>query len=107
MHVHRHLKTIAALTALTTIGALVGCSPYGRHAETGVTVSAQWDSGPLDRDYARERADLDTRHRRELATPERGESKYDMDKRQVNENNALEFRYKQGKESHATELPPS
>lgn len=106
MRMHRHLKTIVTLTALTTLGALVGCSPYGRHAETGVVVSAQWDSGPLDRDYGREHADLVTRHNREIANPERGESRYDMDRRQVNENRALEVRYKEGRETHADRLPP-
>jgi len=105
MQVQRTIKVLTVSATFAALGALVACSPRAR-PETRVE-AVNWDSAPLDRDYARERADLDARHKRELVTPERGESKYDMDKRQVNENNALEFRYKQGKESHATELPPS
>jgi hypothetical protein len=108
MRMHRHLKTFVTLTALTTVGAAVACAPaYGRHERSGVEVAVQWDSGPLDRDYGREHADLVTRHNREIANPERGESRYDMDRRQANENNALEARYKHGRQTHADVLPPS
>jgi hypothetical protein len=107
MHIHRTMKVLAISASVATLGTVVACAPVGRHAETGVSVSASWDSGPLDRDYGREHTELVARHNREIANPEHGESKYDMDKRQTNENNSLEVRYKQGKDSHANELPPS
>jgi hypothetical protein len=108
MRMHRHLKTLVSLTALTAVGALVACTPsYASHERSGVEVSARWDSGPLDRDYGREHADMVARHNREIASPEQGESKYDMDRRQANENTELELRYTHGKESHADRLPPA
>ncbi len=107
MHIQQTIKVLAISATVATLGTIVACAPAGRHAETGVSVSASWDSGPLDRDYAREHADLVTRHNREIANPEHGESKYDMDKRQSNENDALEVRYKQGKETRVDVLPPS
>jgi hypothetical protein len=107
MHVQRTMKVLAISATVAALGSVVACAPAGRHAETGVSVSASWDSGPLDRDYARKHAELEARHNREIANPEHGESKYDMDKRHSNENYTLEVRYKQGKESHADVLPPS
>ena len=107
MHAQRTMKFLAITATVATLSTVVACAPAGRHAETGVSVSASWDSGPLDRDYAREHAALVDRHNKEIATPEHGESKYDMDKRQTNENYSLEVRYKQGKESRADVLPPS
>ena len=106
MRIHRTMKILTITATAATLGALVACSPRER-PRTGVEVSARWDSGPLDRDYNRERADLVARHNREIASPEPGESKYDMDHRQANENYALEVRYKAGKDSHAESLPPS
>jgi hypothetical protein len=107
MHFKQTIKVLTITATVGTLGTVVACAPAGRHAETGVSVSASWDSGPLDRDYGREHTELVARHNREIANPEHGESKFDMDKRQTNENYALEVRYKQGKESHANELPPS
>lgn len=106
MRMHRFMQFLTITTTFATVGTLVACSPRVR-PESRVEVSANWNSAQLDREYAAERGDLDARHKREIATPEPGESKYDMDHRQANENNSLELRYKQGKESHSDSLPPS
>ena len=106
MQIQRTMKVLTLSATFAALGALVACSPRVR-PEEHVTVSASWDSGKLDRDYARERAELDARHQREAASPEHGESKYDRDKRQANETYVLEVRYKQGKEAHSDTLPPS
>jgi hypothetical protein len=107
MHIKHTIKVLAITATVGTVGAVAACTPstYGRHSD--VAVSASWDSGPLDRDYGREHTELVARHNREIASPEHGESKFDMDKRHTNENYALEVRYKQGKESHANVLPPA
>jgi hypothetical protein len=90
---------------LIVVASLAACSPPGRHGGNGVEVSAQWDSGPLDRDYARAHSDLVAQHEREVATPIAGESAHDRDVRQAAENKDLEDRYAKGKASHATALP--
>jgi hypothetical protein len=104
MQIQRTMKVLTISATFAALGTLVACNPRPR---TGVEVSASWDSGPLDRDYAREHASLEARHTKEIANPEHGESKFDMDKRQSNENYVLETRYKQGKDTHADALPPS
>ena len=106
MQIQRTIKIVTLTATVAALGALVACSPRER-PRTGVEVSASWDSGPLDRDYAREHGELVARHNREIANPEHGESKFDMDKRQANEDYSLEVRYKQGKESRVDVLPPS
>ena len=106
MQIQRTMKVLTLTATVAALGALVACSPRER-PHTGVSVSASWDSGPLDRDYNRERSDLTARHNREIASPEHGESKFDMDKRQKNEDYSLEVRYKQGKDTHVDVLPPS
>jgi hypothetical protein len=90
---------------LIVAASLAACSPFG-HRGSDVEVSAQWDSGPLDRDYAREHTDLVARHDREIATPIADESAHDRDNRQAAENKDLEARYSKGKATHATTLPP-
>src|SRR5665213_3559253 len=108
MRMHRHLKTPASLSALTAVGAVVACAPsYARHERTTTEVSVRWDSGPLDRDYGREHADMVARHNREIANPEQGESRYNMDRRQANESRELEVRYTKGKADHADVMPPA
>jgi hypothetical protein len=96
-----------SMQCLIVLASLAACSPYGRPARSGVEVSAQWDSGPLDRDYGRQHADLVARHASEIATPASGESEHDRDTRQTAENKDLEARYSKGKASHADKLPPS
>lgn len=101
MRIHRSMQCLIILASLSA------CSPFGRSPRSGVEVSAQWDSGPLDRDYGRAHTDLVARHEREIATPQPGESAHDRDDRQAAENKDLEARYSKGKASHANALPPS
>ena len=103
MRVHRHFKTLLAVGSLATFAA---CGPYG-HTSSAAEVSVGWDSGPLDRAYGREHADLEARHDQEIASPAAGESKYDRDHRQSAENASLELRYSQGKKTHSDTLPPA
>jgi hypothetical protein len=70
-------------------------------------VSVRWDSHPLDLEYQRERASLDSRFKIEISTPRSGESARDRDNRQAAERKALEDRYERGKKQHARGLPPS
>ncbi len=124
MRVHR---SIQILTVLTTITAITACSspgeaataqpdaapaaaepaPPAAAAPVTVAINARWDSGPLDRAYQSERADLDARHVRETARPSAGETVKVRVQRQANENQALEVRYTKGKSSHARTLPPA
>jgi hypothetical protein len=126
MRVHR---SIQILTILTTITAITACSSPGEAATAQpdaapaaaepappvaaapspvtVAINARWDSGPLDRAYQSERNDLNARHAREIARPSAGETVKVRVQRQANENQALELRYTQGKNSHARTLPPA
>jgi hypothetical protein len=71
-----------------------------------VAVSPQWDSGPLDLAYQRERKTMDERHSREVASPRAGESSNQRDNRHQTETKALELRYTRGKVAHARTMPP-
>jgi hypothetical protein len=104
MRVHRHLKT---LITLTTLASLAACAPYGRQSQSGAEISVRWDSGPLDRDYARVHDEMVTRHNREIASPRPEESSNQRDARHASERKALEVRYSRGKSSHSDRLPPS
>jgi hypothetical protein len=104
MRVHRHLKT---LITLTTLASLAACAPYGRQSQSGAEISVRWDSGPLDRDYARARDEMVVRHNQEIASPRSDESSNQRDSRHASERQALEVRYSRGKSAHSDKLPPS
>ena len=104
MRVHRHLKILITLTTLATVAA---CAPMGRQTRSGADVTAQWDSGPLDRAYSREHADLVVRHNREIANPRSDESADVRNQRQAAEKQDLELRYARGKSAHSQTLPAS
>src|SRR5580700_4369102 len=78
MSMHR---SVQILTVLTTLAA---CAPMGRNGrgdQDRSSVTVQWDSGPLDRDYARQRSDMDARHTQEIANPRADESSDQRSKR--------------------------
>jgi hypothetical protein len=104
-------RSLQLLTVLTTLVALGACASYGREQQVdpqGTTVAvAQWDSGPLDRDYARERTSMDNRHQQEIASPRADESSDQRSQRQTSENQDLQRRYEAGKVNHSQSLPPS
>jgi membrane-bound lytic murein transglycosylase len=105
MRVHRHMKT---LITLTVFASLAGCASSGRQSDgTSVAISAQWDSGPLDRAYNREHADMVVRQNQETATPRSDESADVRNQRQASERQDLELRYARGKSAHAQTLPDS
>ena len=104
MRVHRHLKILITLTTLATLGA---CSSTGRQARSGADVTVQWDSGPLDRAYTSEHADMVVRHNQEIANPRSDESADVRNQRQAAERQSLELRYARGKSAHSQTLPPS
>lgn len=70
-------------------------------------VNMQWNSGPLDRAYNQERADMITRHNQENAYPRSDESSHQRAERQSFESQDLERRYERGKAAHSQTLPPS
>jgi hypothetical protein len=102
-------RTVQLLTVLATCTTLAACSSYPHEnlAQPDVVVAAQWDSGPLDNDYHRQRTEMDTRHTQEIASPRADESSDQRTQRQSNENKDLETRYAQGKSSHAQTVPPA
>jgi hypothetical protein len=118
MRVHRSIQVLtilATITACSSPGEAATAQPDATPvaaepappAPPTVAVNLRWDSAPLDRAYQSERADLDARHARETARPSAGESVKIRVQRQTNENQALERRYTQGKDSHARSLPPA
>ena len=106
MSVRRHLKTLLTLTALASVASFAACSPRGSQPQSGVDLSAQWDSGPLDQAYGRERSDMLVRHKQEIANPRADESNNQRDARQSKERQDLEARYARGKAAHSQSLPP-
>jgi hypothetical protein len=106
MQVRRNLKTLITLTALASLGSLAACNPSGRHPQSGVDLSVQWDSGPLDRAYGREHSDMLVRHKQEIDNPRADESSNQRDARQSKERQDLEARYARGKAAHSQSLPP-
>ena len=125
MRVHR---SVQILTILTT---LVACSSGGGTANgqpdaaaaappvaapvaapdptpaPSLAVNVQWDSGPLDLAYRRERSDMDARHIKEASDRRSSESADQRGRRQATEKQALELRYTRGKASHSRTLPGS
>lgn len=71
-----------------------------------IQLNVRWDSGPLDRDYHRERSDLDARQARERSAPRADETSRERGDRQSRESKALELRYSRGRASHARGMPP-
>jgi hypothetical protein len=104
MRVHRSL---IALTTLTTLATFAACAPYGGRGESSAEVSIRWDSGPLDRSYARERDIMVVRHNQEIANPRSDESSDQRTRRHTAENKDLDDRYARGKASHSDRLPDS
>jgi hypothetical protein len=102
-------RTVQILTVLATFTTLAACSSYGHEnrAQPDVVVAAQWDSGPLDNDYHRQRTEMDARHTQEIASPRADESSDQRTQRHATENKDLETRYAQGKASHAQTVPPA
>jgi hypothetical protein len=99
MRIHRSMQF------LMVVATLAACTPNGG-PRTGVEVSAQWDSGPLDRAYGREHDELAARHAQEISAPRDSESAYDRDHRQAAESKDLEARYSKGKADHSDTMPP-
>ena len=109
MRIQRSVQTLAVFG---TLAAIAACASYGREQERSdpqvATVAVvQWDSGPLDRDYARERTTMDNRHQQEISNPRSDESSDQRVQRHATENQDLEHRYTAGKASHSQSLPPS
>ncbi len=105
-------RSVQILTVLATLATLAACASYGRERNqsdgpSSEVVAVQWDSGPLDQDYRRQRTDMDARHSQELANPRADESSDQRVQRHASENQDLERRYAQGKTSHAQSVPPS
>jgi hypothetical protein len=104
-------RSVQLLTVLTTLAALGACASYGREQQSDPQVTtvadARWDSGPLDRDYARERTSMDNRHQQEIDTPRADESSDQRVQRHASENDDLQRRYESGKVHHTQTLPPS
>jgi hypothetical protein len=103
-------RSVQILAVLGTAVALAACASYGRETQSDpqvTTAAVAWDSGPLDRDYARERTTMDNRHQQEIANPRQDESSDQRVSRHASENQDLETRYSAGKASHAQALPPS
>jgi hypothetical protein len=121
MRVHRSIQILTILTTITACSspgeaataqpaaapAAAEPAPPAAPAPVTVAINARWDSGPLDRAYRSERADLDARHARETARPSAGESVKLRVQRQENEKQSLELRYTRGKGAHARTLPPA
>jgi hypothetical protein len=105
----RFQRSVRVLAILTTAATLAACASYPRDrgSDPQVVTVAQWDSGPLDRDYAQQRTTMDTRHQQEIANPRNDESSDQRVQRQATESQDLEARYSAGKTSHAYALPPS
>jgi hypothetical protein len=96
------------LLAFATISMLAACAQQGRQSGGGgVEIVAQWDSGPLDRDYNRQHADMVSRHNQEIANPRSDESADVRNSRQASERQDLELRYTRGKAGHTSTLPQS
>ena len=60
-------RTLHVALALTTALA-AACASAGRgQPAPGYNSIVQWDSGPLNLDYQRQRGEMDTRHAQEIA----------------------------------------
>jgi hypothetical protein len=97
-------RTLQLALVLATVAGATACASTGR-GDPGYASTGQWDSGPIDRDYQKQRGDMDGRHAQEIANPRADESADQRSQRQDNENKDLETRYAQGKASHAQSVP--
>jgi hypothetical protein len=107
MRDYRSLQIITALTFVMLAACASGRGTRNQPDPDYVGASVQWDSGPLDRAYGRERANMDARHNQENAYPRSDESSDQRVQRQSYENQDLELRYERGKAAHSQTLPPS
>ncbi|MBI3791798.1 MAG: hypothetical protein HY275_13095 [Gemmatimonadetes bacterium] len=102
------MRVTRALTYLSLAATLAACS--GQHLRTEPdpmhdSGTLTWDSGPLDRDFQKERVALDDRHRREGESPKADESRDQMIARHAMETKDLQARYDRGKALHSQSLP--
>jgi Zn-finger nucleic acid-binding protein len=97
---------VAAAPAPAPAPEPVVAAPVINERRPGISLSVRWDSGPLDRDYRRERSELDALHARERAHPREDENADRRGRRQADESSRLELRYKRGKADHAHGMPP-
>ena len=107
MFTSRSLYTLSAVGAIAVLTACGSVNARGRggHVDPDYTVvNVQWDSGPLDDAYRQEKLSTDTRHNQELVNA-RAEEHDQVVARQDSENQDLEKRYQQGKNSHAKAMP--
>jgi hypothetical protein len=104
MRIRTSIQLLAAISLVSTVAA---CGGGGRAHRDNEVVAVQWDSGPLDRDYQRQRADMEARHRDEVAHARADEAAEARDARQAAEKKDLEDRYQRAKEGHMNNLPPS
>jgi hypothetical protein len=102
-------SSLHLLTACSTLVLFTACSSnHARQAnDGGYSVSATWDSGPLDRSYQSERTSMEARHSDEMQHARPNESADQRDQRQSAEKADLEDRYTRGKQQHSNTLPPS
>jgi hypothetical protein len=102
-------RTLQLLTVAAAFAAVAACSSYGRenNRPDNSVVAVQWDSGPLDQDYHRQRTEMDARHTQEISSPRADESSDQRTQRQTGENKDLERRYADAKTSHANVVPPA
>jgi hypothetical protein len=100
-------RTTQWLTAGLLVASVAGCGMPRQRPNSGVAVVLAWDSGPLDRDYNRQRNDMQDRHRREIESPRNDESSERRGERHEGEQRDLQRRYENGKRQHTHEMPPS
>ena len=101
-------QTLSFLSALAALSAVSACTTHhARHDDSYSVTTGEWDSGPLDRDYQRERRAMEARHAEEAAQTRADEDAQRRDSRQAAERQQLEDRYRRGKDGHMKKLPPA
>jgi len=106
----RDYRPVQIITVFTFVMLAACASGRGTRNQPDPNYSAasvQWDSGPLDRAYGHERADMDTRHNHENAYPRADESQDQRVQRQSSENQDLERRYERARAAHSDTMPPA
>ncbi|HEX5179728.1 MAG TPA: hypothetical protein VFW04_10385 [Gemmatimonadaceae bacterium] len=107
MRVSRPVQIVTVFTFVMLAACASGRGARNQPDPGYSGVNVQWDSGPLDRAYNHERADMVTRHNQENEYPRSGESSDQRAERQSFESQDLENRYARGKAAHSQTLPPS
>src|SRR5579872_3092661 len=107
MRTSRSLLTLSAASAIAVLTACGSVNARGRGGDVDpnyTVVNSQLDSGPLDDAYRQERLATDTRHNQALlnTNPDQHDQ---VAARHAAENQDLEKRYQQGKDSHAKAMP--